>query len=113
MKIINSTKKTMLSDDALEATSFFDKSFGLIDPNKPRSLILNTHLGIHTIGMKEAIDVLILDHRNSVVSFKINLQPNRIFFWNPKFDLVIELPNGMIHSSQTEFGDIIEILHDT
>lgn len=113
MKIVNRSKKTLLSENAREATSFFDKAFGLIDPNKPRSLIMKTHFGIHTIGMKEAIDVLILDHKNSVVSLKKMLQPNGIFFWNPKFDIVIELPHGMIHSSQTECGDIIEILPDT
>jgi len=107
MKIINKTKKTILSADAVEVKSFIDRSVGLIDPNKPRTLLFNTRFGIHTFGLSEAIDVLVLDKENKVVSIKESLYPNRIFLWHPSFSTVIELPKRVINETKTETGDLI------
>lgn len=109
MKIKNVTKKTVLSDDAYEATSLKDKTLGLLDPAKPRSLVLHTRFGIHTFGLKKEIDVLTLDTKYKVMVAKPNLKPNRILLWNPRFSNVIELPAGTIRKSQTSIGDRIVI----
>jgi uncharacterized protein len=109
MKIMNKTKKTTLSEDASEAKSFKDKTFGLLDPTKPRSLILSTRFGIHTFGMKHAIDVLILSDHGKVVKLKRDIKPGAIFTWKVRYSRVVELPAGTILKSQTALGDVISI----
>lgn len=109
MKIVNKTKQTTLSDDAFEAKSLLEKSLGLLDPNKPRSLILNTRFGIHTFGMTKAIDVLVLDERGQVVKIGRHLKPQQIFWWQPRYSRVIELPADTIQKTQTTKGDHIVI----
>lgn len=109
MKITNTSKNTLLTDDAYEAMSFFDKSLGLMNKKKPKSLILKTRFGIHTFGLKEQIDVLILNKQNKVVALKHSLHPSRLFTWNIKYSTVIELPAGTLLATRTEKGDLIEI----
>lgn len=52
--------------------------------------------------MRNPIDVLILDDKNHVVKIKENLKPNRILLWNPKFDQVVELPEGSVKKFNIE-----------
>ncbi len=73
-----------------------DKIIGLLNAKKPYAIFFKTRFGIHTFGLKFAIDALILDKNNVVVKISENLKPNRIFLWHPKFDRVIELPAGEI-----------------
>lgn len=113
MSIKNKTRNTMLSNDAFEANTVSERSLGLLNPNKPRTLILKTHFGIHTFGMKTAIDILILNQQEKVVAMKKSLKSNRIFLWNPKYSTVLELPSGSIQSSQTKLGDVIHISDNT
>lgn len=109
MKIYNKTKNTLLAKEAYEAMSFFDKSLGLLNKNKPRSVILKTRFGIHTFGLKEQIDVLILNKQNKVVSLKHSLNPGRLFTWDIRYSTVIELPAGTVLATRTEKNDLIEI----
>ncbi len=57
--------------------------------------------------MKNKIDVLVVDKNNQVVTFHQDLSPSKIFIWNPKFDTVLELPEGSIKKSKTKLGDTI------
>lgn len=107
MKIYNKTKNTVLSEDAFDATSLLDQAIGLLDKNKPGTILLHTRFGIHTFGMKKSIDILILNKNHSVVAVKQNLRPNKLFLWHPKFSLVLECPAGTITHSQTEIGNNI------
>jgi uncharacterized membrane protein (UPF0127 family) len=109
MEVSNKTKRTTLSEDAVEAKSLTQKTVGLTSFSNPHTLILSTRFGIHTFGMKFPIDVLILNTSNNVVAMKKNLTPNRLFLWNPKYATVIELPEGKIKASQTTIGDQIEM----
>lgn len=108
--IQNKTKKTILSDEYKVAQTFLDKAFGLLFSSNPRAMLFKTHFGIHTFFMRDKIDVVILNNQNRVASLKVNLLPNRIFIWNPKFNLVLELPNGVLKKSRTEVGDTISFL---
>jgi len=92
-----------------EAGNLREKVQGLIGKEKPYSLMLKTHFGIHTFGLKFPIDVLILNDKNKVASIKKNLKPNRIFFWNPKFETVIELPEGTINKKKIKINMPIDI----
>lgn len=92
-----------------KAKNLKEKIQGLIGKNKPIALMIKTHFGIHTFGLKFPIDVLILNNDNKVVSMKKNLKPNRIFFWNPMYEKVIELPHGTIEKEKIKINMPIDI----
>lgn len=93
-----------------EAKSWKDKIIGLIGKNKSQSLLLYTRFGIHTLGMKYSIDVLILDKHNKVKYLKYGLEPNKIYLWNPSYSTVVELPSGTIEQKKIKIGDEIKFL---
>lgn len=110
MIIKNLTKNIIISQNAAEALTLWQKAFGLIFHKKPSTMFFHTRFGIHTYFMPFPIDVIILENNNQVYKLKKTLKPFNIFFWNPKFSTVIELPAGTIESSNTEPGDIIGII---
>lgn len=85
----------------------FEKAVGLLGTENPTAVFFQTRFGIHTFGMKFAIDVLILNKNNSVVKLIENLQPNKLFFWSPQFDKVVELPKGEIKKNKITVGEKI------
>ncbi len=91
-----------------EAKSFIDQTLGLLRKSNPRSLLLKTHFGIHTFGLKQSIDVIILNNNYVVVKVTKNLKPNSLFFWNPRYSIVLELPANLIDKSKTGIGDKLE-----
>lgn len=110
MIIGNLTKKTTISSDLKEASSFPDQVLGLLNPANPRSLLFRTRFGIHTFGLKGPIDVLVLDSSWKVVKMSMSLKPNRLFFWSPLFPIVIELPENSIIDSKTAVGDWLSLI---
>lgn len=92
-----------------QAKSLLQKSVGLIGQNAPKSILIKTRFGIHTFGMKFPIDVLILDKNQQVVQLKQNMVPNRLFFWNPRYNLLLELPVGLIKKKGIKKGSKIKI----
>ncbi len=105
--IKNVTKNTLISQNHDIANKFLDKTLGLLKKDSNSCLVIKTRFGIHTIGMKNPIDILILDRKNKVARLKENLSPQRIFIWNPKLDTVLEIPMGSIKKSSTTLGDLL------
>ena len=100
----------MISIFVKKAKNLKEKIQGLIGKDKPQALMLKTHFGIHTFGLKFPIDVLILNDNNKVVSIKKNLKPNRIFLWNPRYERIIELPHGTIEKKQIKIKSSVCLL---
>ncbi len=113
MIIKNKTKLTTVADPAIYANSFLQGIFGLIFYREPIGMIFQTHFGIHTFFMRYAIDVIILDKRNKVITIKAGLKPNRFYFWNPRYSTVIELPEGSVGKSKTNVGDFLEFASES
>lgn len=101
----NATTGKIICKDLKIAESFIDRSFGLLIKTNPRNLLFKTRFGIHTFFLKEPIDVIILDSQMRVIKIKENLQPNRLFFWNPKFNITIELRNQTLNQSRIKILD--------
>lgn len=78
--------------------------------NTPHSLFLRTRFGIHTFGVKFPLDILILDKNAVVRTMKESLQQRRLFFWDPFYDSVIELPEGTIKKKNIRLGDRISLI---
>ena len=87
-----------------------DRIVGLLNAKKAYPVMIQTRFGIHTFGMRFAIDVLILDKNNKVVKFSKNLNPNQIFLWNPAFDKVVELPAGEIERKKIKIGSKLKLI---
>lgn len=94
------------------ARSFSENLFGLLIFPVSSILLLRTRWGIHTIGLKKPIDVLILDNRFIVVRGKEHILQNRMYFWPPKYSLVLELPDGYIQKHSVQKGDKVNIISE-
>ena len=111
MILYNNTQKTTLSRDLKKAFSLSDSALGLLKPSNPRSMLFETRFGIHTFFMKKAIDVIVMDKHFTVQKLHSSLKPFRIYFWNPIYPYVIELPSGTINKSKTSKGDILKLFN--
>lgn len=100
----------MVTIHVKEARNLKEKILGLIGKDQPNALMIRTHFGIHTFGLKFPIDVLILNRKNEVVAMKKNLVPNRIFLWNPTHEKVLELPNGTIEKEKIKIKSSVRLL---
>jgi len=109
MKIVNQTSKKILSETAIMPSNPFLRAKGMLGYKNGICVILNTRFGIHTIGMKYPIDLLVLNNKKRVVFLKIGLKPNRVFLYNPIYKKVIELPKDSINRTKTKINDIISI----
>jgi len=88
---------------------FLEKSRGLIGASTAYPILFKTRFGIHTVGVRFPIDVLILNQGNVVVKMISSLEPNHFFFWPFWYDTVIELPGGDIQRQGITIGKAITI----
>lgn len=63
--------------------------------------------GVHTCGMRFAIDVIALDARGRVIDLVENLKPWRLRLPRAGCLGVLELPVGSIAESETRIGDCV------
>jgi len=113
MKAFNVTKGTWLASGLEVADSFGKRLLGLLGRTHlpaPRGLWIKPCDSIHTIGMLFSIDVLFLDRERRVVRAIHHLAPFRLVFTVKTASSVIELPAGMIRQTQTEEGDVVEMM---
>ena len=92
------------------AKSLKEKIFGLIGKKRAEPLLIKTRFGIHTFFLKFPIDVIVLDKNYEVKDIKESMQPNRIFIWNPLYNIVVEMPKKTIAEKKIKTGDKIRII---
>lgn len=109
MQLINLKNNQTICEDLKICRNLLDKSLGLINPKNPRNIMMETRFGIHTFFLKEPIDVLVLNKKMQVVKIKKDLEPFKLFFWNPKYLKVIELSCGAILKYRIALGDTLSI----
>ncbi len=109
MILKNVSKDIIITKDLKEVKTILDKFLGLIRKSNPRFLFFKTRFGIHTFFLKEPIDVIVLDKKFKVIKIKEGLTPYRLFFWSPKYNLVLELPKSTIQKTKTEVGNLLKI----
>lgn len=110
MRIYNSSNDTVLVENAVVARTFSEKVKGLLGEWEPKAMVFKTRWGIHTIGMRFPIDIAVCDHEGCVVAAHENLSPGCIFFWNPRYSTVVELPAGTLQKTKTKKSDRLEFL---
>lgn len=114
MLVRNLTRQTVLADRA-----------GVADTSQARrtGLLKHSHLdtgeglwivpteGVHTFGMKFAIDVVFLNKKRVVVKLRKNMGRRRIAL-SLRAHSVLELPVGVIDQSGTCVGDQLELVRE-
>jgi len=140
MKILNTTRKTLVANNAEIADTFFFRMMGLLNRKslKPQeALIITQCQSIHMLFMKFPIDVIFIsshfttspaslptdedktskrgfemasNRSHQVVGLVKGIKP---FCFSPLFfkaNAAIELPVNVIETSQTQLGDSLHIL---
>ena len=110
----NRTRDAYLATDLDIALTHWTRFRGLIatDPGKFRTgqgLWIVPCRGVHTWGMRFAIDVLYLDRDKVVVHLEENVKPWRFAPVRRKAASVLELPEKTLSATGTSVGDKIEI----
>lgn len=111
MVLVNATKKTVVSDNCHFANTVLKRMVGLLNRgkfDKGEGLLLDRCHGIHTFGMRFAIDVLFLDKDFCVIRAVKALPPYRTCVVK-KSVYVLEVPVGALDVSRTDEGDQIQI----
>lgn len=110
MKATNLTRGVVLHGNVRVAHTLAEKSEGLLKSTADAALFLETRWGVHTFGMKFPIDCLVLDDNMKIVATREGLAPGHFFFWNPRYQNVLELPVHAISRTGTQIGDTIEFI---
>ena len=112
MPIINITRATTLASYVEIADNPAKRMKGLLGrPSLAQgyALVITCCSGIHMLFMKFAIDVVFLDKKNQVVGIVLNIKPFEFspIFW--KASCAVELPVGIIESTNTQVGDQLSV----
>ncbi len=110
----NRTRQAYLAVQLQVADTHWSRLWGLMATEvgkfpKGHGLWIVPCRGVHTFGMRFAIDVVYLDARQQVVYVRENLPPWRIAPVRLSAASVVELPTGTIAQTQTEIGDVIDL----
>jgi hypothetical protein len=108
MRLINQTKNTLLAKDAKVASSFSERTTGLLNRTTFKigeALVIKPCKSVHTFFMMFAIDVLFVNKDNKVIRAIENLKPFRMtsIVWGAAY--VVELPVGVIKTTNTAESD--------
>ncbi len=113
MYVVNRTRGTYLGVDIKRADSFRARLLGLY---AHRELPVGDGVwmvpcaGVQTIGMRRTIDVVFLDLARRVVRVYEHLRAGRVVWWVRGAHSALEVPAGVVASSETRVGDVVEFV---
>jgi uncharacterized membrane protein (UPF0127 family) len=110
----NQTRLRYLATELAVADTHWSRLRGLLGASEADflnggGLWIRPCRGVHTLGMRFAIDVVYLDRSNTVVHIEHNLRPWRFAPVRMQARSVLELPPKTASSTGTVLGDRIEI----
>jgi uncharacterized protein len=109
----NSTKAVTVGTQIVVADTSLSRLVGLAGKRRLGAgcgLLIKPSSGIHTFGMRFAIDVVALNRELKVVRIWRRLPPFRVTSVSLKTHNVLELPAGAIGDCRIEVGDQLEVL---
>ncbi|MGC2112764.1 MAG: DUF192 domain-containing protein [Candidatus Korobacteraceae bacterium] len=112
IQMANTSRGSVLGDRIRIAGNAWSRAVGLLGQTSLDSgdgLLIDPSSGIHTFGMRFAIDVIALDGHLRVLGLWEQLGPFHIAGVSWKTRCVLELPIGTIRNSGTRIGDQLEI----
>jgi len=111
VKVVNETRGTVIGDRVEVAETSLTRMVGLLGRrglNAGEGLWIRPSSGVHTFGMKFAIDVIGLDKNRQVIKLWQNLVPYRISSISGRLRSVVELSAGRIAECKVELGDVLQ-----
>jgi uncharacterized protein len=112
MIVINHTKGITIGTYITLANTSLTRLVGLVGRRRLDAgcgLFIKPSSGIHTFGMRFAIDVVALNKRLQVVRLWRRLPPFRITSVSLRIHSILELPSGTITNCKIDVGDQLEI----
>ena len=106
----NTSLNTLIADRVDVADTRATRAVGLLSRNglEPgEALWIVPSRGVHTFGMRFAIDVVALDEAGTVIDCVSNLRPWRVRLPRRGTAGVLELPTGTLEASGTSIGHTI------
>ena len=103
----NASVNTLLADRVDVAATHAERAVGLLSRSSlepGEALWIVPSRGVHTWGMRFAIDVVALDEAGTVVDCVSNLRPWRVRLPRKGTAGVLELPAGTLEASRTSLG---------
>ncbi len=116
MFVVNRTRGTYLGVKINVANTFFKRLLGLYAHRRLHfgdGVWLVPCNSIQTIGMRFPIDIVFLNQVRRVLRVDEAVQPGRIVGWLQGAHSTLELPAGVVRSSETEVGDLLEFIEET
>ena len=107
---LNTTTNRPLAGRVAVAATRAARAVGLLrhrELSRGEGLWIVPSRGVHTCGMRFAIDIIALDRRGRVVDLVENLKPWRMRLPRAGCIGVLELPVGSIAESGTKLGDSV------
>jgi uncharacterized membrane protein (UPF0127 family) len=114
--VVNRTRGTYLGVKIQVANTFFKRLLGLY---VHRHLYFGDGVwlipcnSVQTVGMRFPIDVVFLNSARQVVRVAAGVQPGRIVGQVSGVHSTLELPAGVVKSSETQVGDVLEFVEET
>jgi uncharacterized membrane protein (UPF0127 family) len=110
----NKTRQRYLATELAVADTHWSRLRGLLGASETDflngcGLWIRPCRGVHTLGMRFAIDVVYLDSSNTVIHIEHNLRPWRFAPVRVQARSVVELPPNTASLTGTLLGDRIEI----
>lgn len=103
----NLNSQASIDIEVIYLKTLFDKTFGAIK-FKEKGLFLKTRFGLHSFFVRNTLEVLVLDNNLKVVRINENFSPNKVFFWNLQYSLILELPKGSVGKLKIKVGHIVK-----
>ena len=113
MKAVNLTTQQELACNMVTAKNVFARMKGLLGKSSLQpgeAMLIEPCNGIHTFGMRFAIDIIFLDRENRVVAITKDMRPNRLTPLYFRAKRVIELPAGTVEKTATATGHEVGIV---
>src|SRR5215471_6631495 len=110
IKVTNATRNRLLADRAALANTSATRRTGLLRHARLESgegLWIVPTEGVHTFGMKFAIDVVFLNKQRKILKLRPNMGKARMSL-SLRAHSVLELPAGTLESTGTRAGDQLE-----
>jgi uncharacterized protein len=110
----NRTRQAYLATDLRVARTHWSRLRGLMATDLGKfppgsGLWIVPCRGVHSFGMRFAIDVVYLNSEQTVVYVQENFRPWRVAPVRLSAASVVELPSGTIDETHTRVGDIIDV----
>ena len=108
LTVRNKTRGRLLGERIKLADTFLNRLRGVAGTRRMArggGLLLSPCRAVHTLGCTQALDVVFIDRRGSVVAMYPNLRPMRVTRWVGEAEYALELPPGTISSTGTQVRD--------